>query len=98
MSLEFPKTPDAHEVLRVKLEIQIELIKLFTGDKDPEEDKVLGWIETYSKSFHDLYEKKISEDPEFFQTYEVEKDTIIAYFVEKLREFDLNNQQHPKAA
>lgn len=98
MSLEFPKNPDAHEVLRVKLEIQTELIKLFTGDEDPTNDRALGWIEIYSKPFNELFTQKVEKDPEFFLNYESKKEEIITDFKQELRKIGFDGGEYKTAA
>ncbi len=78
-NVEGPKFSDA-EILKVKMAIQSELIRraLPTGDETTESK--IDWINLNSAKFAELFEQKLSENPNLINEYYENPTTVIQSF------------------
>ena len=79
MSLEEPKFSET-EIFKVKMAIQIELIRraLPTGDKSTESK--LDWITLNAPKFAELFEQRLAENPNLIDEYYENPTTVIQSF------------------
>jgi len=87
MSLEAPQTPDnAKEKLRVKMDIQSELIRRYTGMDHPDNEHAFEWIAHFSAKFRDLFAQRLIDEPTFLEVFESDRETYISEFENMLKE------------
>jgi len=87
MSLEAPQTQEnGREKLRVKMYIQTELIKRYTGMDHPDNEHAFEWIAKYSAKFRDIFSQKLIDEPNFLEVFENDKETYIVEFENILKD------------
>lgn len=84
-SIEYTK-----ELLHMKMEVQRAVIEYFCEGDIHNTQKVEAWIQEFSSSFREIFERKVRDDKSFIERIRFHKDEVVQEIIQELEKDGAN--------